>query len=292
MDTREEYEQLKRKNRNRLIGAIVLVAAISLILLAVTDKKTPPTQPEVKISGRTQQANEPLNLPTGKENSTQLEKTIEEEQPIIIDSVAQPDLPFEPVTDSPVEKRSTSQTTPTKPTTDKSTSQSTSAKTAAEKSTSQSTSAKTAAEKSTSQSTSAKTVAKKSTSKPVEKITKKTETKPATQTTQSNQGKKAETKRPQQEIQSKKPSPKDILEGRANNNYFVQMGAFKTQSQADTQRAKLAQVGISSKIYQGKDKNGNTIYRVRSNSFATRDEAQQILNTAKTHKFDAMIVTQ
>lgn len=232
MDTREEYEQLKRKNRNRLIGAIVLVAAIALILLAVTDKKTPPQEPEVKIAGKTQPVEKPADLPPPQEE-TQPEKPAQE--PIIIDTVAQPELPSDPVIDTPSEQKVES-----KPV------------------------------------------------KPVEKTEKKPETKPVKPAEKPQKTPEKTAKQPEK---SAKPSPKDILEGKASGNYFVQMGAFKTQAQADTQRAKLAQVGISSQIQQGKDKNGNTVYRVRSGSLNKAD-AEKIRDTAKTHKFDAMIVSQ
>ncbi|MBQ9681816.1 MAG: SPOR domain-containing protein [Neisseriaceae bacterium] len=231
MDTREEYEQLKRKNRNRLIGAIVLVAAIALILLAVTDKKTPPTQPEVKIAGKTQPVEKPTDLPPPTD--TQPEKPAAE--PIIIDTVAQPELPSDPVIDTPVEPK-----VEPKPV------------------------------------------------KPVQKTEKKPATKPVKPAEKPQKTPEKPAKQPEK---SAKPSPQDILEGKTSGNYFVQMGAFKTQAQADTQRAKLAQVGISSQIQQGKDKNGNTVYRVRSGALS-KAEAEKIRNTAKTHKFDAMIVSQ
>ncbi|MBR5674964.1 MAG: SPOR domain-containing protein [Neisseriaceae bacterium] len=243
MDTREEYEQLKRKNRNRLIGAIVLVAAIALILLAVTDKKTPPQEPEVKIAGKTQVSEKPADLPHPTEIVSP-EKPAEE--PIIIDTVAQPELPSDPVIDTtPSDKPIT---TPVE-----------------------------------------KKVEPKPAPKPVEKTEKKPDTKPAVKPAEKPQNtpEKAE-KQPEK---TAKPSPKDILEGKTSGNYFVQMGAFKTQAQADTQRAKLAQVGISSQIQQGKDKNGNTVYRVRSGSLNKAD-AEKIRDTAKNHKFDAMIVSQ
>ncbi|MBR0128439.1 MAG: SPOR domain-containing protein [Neisseriaceae bacterium] len=231
MDTREEYEQLKRKNRNRLIGAIVLVAAIALILLAVTDKKTPPTQPEVKIAGKTQPVEKPADLPPPTD--TQPEKPAAE--PIIIDTVAQPELPSDPVIDTPVEPK-----VEPKP------------------------------------------------AQPVPKTEKKPATKPVKPAEKPQKTPEKPAKQPEKPA---KPSPQDILEGKASGNYFVQMGAFKTQAQADTQRAKLAQVGISSQIQQGKDKNGNTVYRVRSGALS-KAEAEKIRNTAKTHKFDAMIVSQ
>lgn len=247
MDTREEYEQLKRKNRNRLIGAIVVVAAVALILLAVTDKKAPQTAPEVTIAGKPQQPIEPLNLPTGKEEP-QTEKPATEQEPIVIDSVAQPE-PFEPVTDTP----ETPATVVQKP-------------------------AQPAAEK----------PVQKQAEKPVSRQPEKQPTKQAEKPAPKQPIKQAEKPAPKQ---PEKLSPQDILEGKTTASYVVQLGAFKTHAQADTQRAKLAQVGISSQIQQGKDKNGNAVYRVRTGSLNKAD-ADKTISLAKKHKFDAMIARQ
>ena len=244
MDTREEYEQLKRKNRNRLIGAIVVVAALGLLLLAVTDKKTPTTAPEVKIAGKPQQPAQPLNLPTGKEEKT-AEKPAEE-KPIVIDSVAQPE-PYEPVID-----------TPEPITTEKPVKQP--EKTVTEKPIKQP--EKPAAEKPKAEKPKTEKAA----------VEKKTPEKPA-------------------QKQPEKLSPKDILEGKTTASYFVQLGAFKTHAQADTQRAKLAQVGISSQIQQGKDKNGNPVYRVRTGTMS-KAEADKAASNARAKKFDAMVIKQ
>ena len=247
MDTREEYEQLKRKNRNRLIGAIVVVAAVALILLAVTDKKAPQTAPEVTIAGKPQQPIEPLNLPTGKEEP-QTEKPATEQEPIVIDSVAQPE-PFEPVTDTP-EPPATVAQKPAQP----------------------------AAEK----------PVQKQAEKPVSKQPEKQPTKQAEKPAPKQPIKQAEKPAPKQ---PEKLSPQDILEGKTTASYVVQLGAFKTHAQADTQRAKLAQVGISSQIQQGKDKNGNAVYRVRTGSLNKAD-ADKTVSLAKKHKFDALIARQ
>lgn len=247
MDTREEYEQLKRKNRNRLIGAIVVVAAVALILLAVTDKKAPQTAPEVTIAGKPQQPIEPLNLPTGKEEP-QTKKPATEQEPIVIDSVAQPE-PFEPVTDTP-EPPATVAQKPTQP----------------------------AAEK----------PVQKQAEKPVPRQPEKQPTKQAEKPAPKQPIKQAEKPAPKQ---PEKLSPQDILEGKTTASYVVQLGAFKTHAQADTQRAKLAQVGISSQIQQGKDKNGNAVYRVRTGSLNKAD-ADKTVSLAKKHKFDALITRQ
>ncbi|MBR6877187.1 MAG: SPOR domain-containing protein, partial [Neisseriaceae bacterium] len=144
------------------------------------------------------------------------------------------------------------------------------------------------------------TVAQKPAQPAAEKPVQKQAEKPVSRQPEKQPTKQAEKPAPKQPIkQAEKPAPKqpeklspqDILEGKTTASYVVQLGAFKTHAQADTQRAKLAQVGISSQIQQGKDKNGNAVYRVRTGSLNKAD-ADKTVSLAKKHKFDAMIARQ
>ncbi|SEA66489.1 SPOR domain-containing protein [Acidovorax soli] len=58
-------------------------------------------------------------------------------------------------------------------------------------------------------------------------------------------------------------------------DYFVQAGAFPTQSGADAQRAKLAMLGWEARVSE-REQNGRTMYRVRVGPFAKRDDAEQL----------------
>lgn len=58
-------------------------------------------------------------------------------------------------------------------------------------------------------------------------------------------------------------------------DYFVQAGAFRTQSDADAQRAKLAMLGWESRVSE-REQNGRTVFRVRVGPFAKRDDAEQL----------------
>jgi cell division protein FtsN len=57
-------------------------------------------------------------------------------------------------------------------------------------------------------------------------------------------------------------------------NYFVQVGAFRTADDAESQRAKLSLAGIETKISE-REQAGRTVYRVRTGPYDNRDEADK-----------------
>ncbi|RZJ58308.1 MAG: sporulation protein [Acidovorax sp.] len=58
-------------------------------------------------------------------------------------------------------------------------------------------------------------------------------------------------------------------------DYFVQAGAFRTQTDADAQRAKLAMLGWEARVSE-REQNGRPVFRVRVGPFAKRDDAEQL----------------
>jgi cell division protein FtsN len=56
-------------------------------------------------------------------------------------------------------------------------------------------------------------------------------------------------------------------------SYFVQVGAFRTNEDAESQRAKLSLAGIETKISE-REQAGRTVFRVRTGPYNTRDEAE------------------
>ena len=58
-------------------------------------------------------------------------------------------------------------------------------------------------------------------------------------------------------------------------DYYVQAGAFRTQADADAQRAKLAMLGWEAKVSE-REQNGRTVFRVRIGPFTKRDDAEQL----------------
>jgi cell division protein FtsN len=57
-------------------------------------------------------------------------------------------------------------------------------------------------------------------------------------------------------------------------NYFVQVGAFRTPEDAESQRAKLSLAGIETKVSE-REQAGRTVYRVRSGPFDKREDADK-----------------
>ncbi|WP_367066536.1 SPOR domain-containing protein [Oryzisolibacter sp. LB2S] len=57
--------------------------------------------------------------------------------------------------------------------------------------------------------------------------------------------------------------------------YFVQAGAFRTQQDADAQRAKLAMLGWEARVSE-REANGRTVFRVRIGPFGKRDDAESL----------------
>ncbi|MBV7543978.1 SPOR domain-containing protein [Acidovorax sp. sic0104] len=58
-------------------------------------------------------------------------------------------------------------------------------------------------------------------------------------------------------------------------DYFVQAGAFRTQADADAQRAKLAMLGWEARVSE-REQNGRPVFRVRVGPFTKRDDAEQL----------------
>jgi cell division protein FtsN len=58
-------------------------------------------------------------------------------------------------------------------------------------------------------------------------------------------------------------------------DYFVQAGAFRTQADADAQRAKLAMLGWEARVSE-REQNGRAVFRVRVGPFTKRDDAEQL----------------
>jgi len=56
--------------------------------------------------------------------------------------------------------------------------------------------------------------------------------------------------------------------------YFVQAGAYRTQEDADAQRAKLAMLGMEARVTE-REQSGRTVFRVRMGPYPKRDDAER-----------------
>jgi cell division protein FtsN len=71
--------------------------------------------------------------------------------------------------------------------------------------------------------------------------------------------------------------------------YFVQVGAFRTQEDAESQRAKLSLAGIETKVSE-REQAGRTVYRVRMGPFDQRDDADNAKAKLETAGQEAAMV--
>ena len=72
-------------------------------------------------------------------------------------------------------------------------------------------------------------------------------------------------------------------------DYFVQAGAFRTQPDADAQRAKLAMLGWEARVSE-REQNGRAVFRVRVGPFTKRDDAERIKEKLDGAGVDAALV--
>lgn len=71
--------------------------------------------------------------------------------------------------------------------------------------------------------------------------------------------------------------------------YFVQAGAFRTQEDAEAQRAKLSLMGIEAKVTE-REQSGRQVYRVRVGPFGNKDEADRQKDKLDAGGFDTALV--
>jgi cell division protein FtsN len=71
--------------------------------------------------------------------------------------------------------------------------------------------------------------------------------------------------------------------------YSVQAGAFRTPEDAESQRAKLAMLGLDAKISE-REQSGHTVYRVRVGPFNNKDDADKAKEKLDGSGFDTALV--
>ncbi len=71
--------------------------------------------------------------------------------------------------------------------------------------------------------------------------------------------------------------------------YFVQVGAFRSQADADAQRAKLGLIGQQARVSE-REQNGRPVYRVRIGPMAQRSEAEALKQQLASTGIDAALV--
>ena len=71
--------------------------------------------------------------------------------------------------------------------------------------------------------------------------------------------------------------------------YFVQLGAFRTLEDAESQRAKLSLAGIETKVTE-REQSGRAVFRVRVGPFDRRDDAERAKEKLDAAGMDTALV--
>lgn len=71
--------------------------------------------------------------------------------------------------------------------------------------------------------------------------------------------------------------------------YFVQAGAFRTDEDAQAQRAKLAMLGIEAQVSE-REQSGRTVFRVRVGPFKQKAQAEALQAQLQAQQMDAALV--
>lgn len=71
--------------------------------------------------------------------------------------------------------------------------------------------------------------------------------------------------------------------------YFIQVGAFRTPEDAETQRAKLSLTGVEAKVTE-REQAGRMIYRVRVGPYDKKEEAEKIKGQIETAGYETALV--
>jgi cell division protein FtsN len=77
--------------------------------------------------------------------------------------------------------------------------------------------------------------------------------------------------------------------GDANTGYFLQVGAYKTQADAEQQRARLGFQGFESKVTQ-RDAGGVTYYRVRIGPFTKFEDMNNVRQRLSDAGVDTAVI--
>lgn len=71
--------------------------------------------------------------------------------------------------------------------------------------------------------------------------------------------------------------------------YFVQVGAYRTPEDAQSQRARLVLMGLDANVTE-REQSGRTVYRVRLGPFERQADAEQLKDTLQPSGFEAALV--
>ena len=89
------------------------------------------------------------------------------------------------------------------------------------------------------------------------------------------------------DLAKSKPAASDAAD--ANFTYFIQLGAYRTPEDAEAQRAKLALMGIETKV-SAKEQSGRMVHRVRVGPFDKREDADRSMEKLDKQGLETALV--
>ena len=72
-------------------------------------------------------------------------------------------------------------------------------------------------------------------------------------------------------------------------SYFVQVGAYRVQEDAESQRAKLSLAGVEARVTE-REQSGRQVFRVRVGPFDKKDEAEKAKEKLETAGYETALV--
>ena len=100
-------------------------------------------------------------------------------------------------------------------------------------------------------------------------------------------------------LSRKDPAPQPLVatpsksagSGTGEGRYNLQAGAMRNRETAEAVRNRLATAGYKAKVAQGKDRNGEDVYRVRVGPYETREAATKAMKTIRDRmKIDIILL--
>jgi cell division protein FtsN len=84
-------------------------------------------------------------------------------------------------------------------------------------------------------------------------------------------------------------TPADATSSADPFEYVIQVGAFRTNADADSQKAKLAAMGLEAKVSE-RDQAGRSVFRVRLGPFADKAAAEKVRVRLESSGIDNTLV--
>lgn len=283
MDTQQEYEAFRRKNRRRLTGTVIFVVIAAAALIAVFSAEKPENRKQTAT----------LNLPESG-RTVVLENPLAQISEDFSENAAQPPADASETFRQPETAKTPEILPPKVGASSAAQPQETPAPKAAAPAPSAQKPVKPAAK---SETRPAKTIDKteSKTTKPAAKSEPKPAAKSESKPTKSESKPAAENKNPRKTPDpAEKERARKILEGGAGKTaapavHMVQAGAFTDSRQAEVRVQQLASLGIAGKIHKTRTARGE-VSRVRIGPLKSAADAERIRNTLHDNGIDAIIM--